>query len=158
VQVSLGRKGEAMNEPLSSKKLDIQEILGEAYTLLVYAQPDPELIDADEWTERADAWEENFAPSKIKEFFNVSSSAHEPPAKPVAWRGVLDSAYELHPRYVYSDSQPERGEWEPLYAAPPASAPPPGVVTLDRIREVLVSTLDGYPHTVNSIMEELEDG
>jgi hypothetical protein len=49
-------------------------------------------------------------------------SRHEPPAKPVAWRGVLDSAYELHPRYVYSDSQPERGKWEPLYAAPDASA------------------------------------
>jgi hypothetical protein len=49
-------------------------------------------------------------------------AALEPPAKPVAWRGVLDSAYELHPRYVYSDSQPERGKWEPLYAAPDASA------------------------------------
>jgi hypothetical protein len=36
---------------------------------------------------------------------------------------------------------------------------PPGVVTLDRVREVLVNTFSpNYLHTVNAIMEDLEDG
>jgi hypothetical protein len=64
-------------------------------------------------------------------------AAHEPPAKPVAWRGVLDSAYELHPRYVYSDSQPERGKWEPLYAAPDASAQLPCSARLREALEII---------------------
>jgi hypothetical protein len=75
------------------------------------------------------------------------ASAHEPPAKPVAWRGVLDSAYELHPRYVYSDSQPERGKWEPLYAAPAASAQPPpvGWVSVDdRLPELEAKVLYAF--------------
>jgi hypothetical protein len=74
-------------------------------------------------------------------------AAHEPPAKPVAWRGVLDSAYELHPRYVYSDSQPERGKWEPLYAAPAASAQPPpvGWVSVDdRLPELEAKVLYAF--------------
>jgi hypothetical protein len=76
-------------------------------------------------------------------------AALEPPAKPVAWRGVLDSAYELHPRYVYSDSQPERGEWEPLYAAPPASAPPPGPAPKFKIGDAVIPTI--APHARGDI-------
>lgn len=39
---------------------------------------------------------------------------------PVAWRWMVDSAFEPHPRYIYADNAPvnSRIKAEPLYARP----------------------------------------
>lgn len=47
--------------------------------------------------------------------------APETTSRPVAWRLLLDSAYELHPRYAYFDDKPaptSQSQPEPLYEHP----------------------------------------
>jgi hypothetical protein len=49
-----------------------------------------------------------------------SSAAETTTERPVAWRRLINSAYEKHARYGYSEDEIKGGE--PLYARPPVKA------------------------------------
>lgn len=58
--------------------------------------------------------------------FAIQQRVPAPPAvTPAAWRRLIDSPYEKHPRWIYTDQPPtvEPTKWEALYAQPAVETP-----------------------------------